>query len=49
MKPFARMILVSSLALGTRLCLGYPLADARPSLRSAATAAGTMKGTKQWS
>ena len=34
-----RGILVSSLALGTRLCLGYPLADARPSLRSAATAA----------
>ena len=49
MKPFSRInlssaalrrgILVSSLALGTRLCLGYPLADARPSLRSAATAA----------
>ena len=49
MKPFARTslssaalrrgILVSFLALGTRLCLGYPLADARPSLRSAATAA----------
>ena len=34
-----RLFLVSSLAFGTRLCLGYPLADARPSLRSAATAA----------
>ena len=45
MKPFARTILVSSLALGTRLCLGYPLADARPSLRSAATAAAGYDDT----
>ena len=56
MNPFARInlssaalrrgILVSSLALGTRLCLGYPLADARPSLRSAATAAGCASTLK---